>query len=65
MIDVTRCFYNCVSVNTGILALYNQMINQTNPPTSYYYCFNACGRNSTTGSAELAQIPNEWKDVWN
>ena len=61
MIDVERCFYNCVSVNTGILDLYNRMINQSNTPTSYDYCFHDCGRNSTTGAAELAQIPNDWK----
>lgn len=61
MEDVESCFHNCVSVNTGILDLYNQMINQSNPPTSHNYCFNACGRNSTTGAAELAQIPSDWK----
>lgn len=65
MVNVKSCFESCVSVNTGILDLYNRMINQTNPPTSYDYCFHNCGRNSTTGAAELAQIPNEWKDVWN
>lgn len=61
MVNVKSCFNNCVKVNTGILDLYNQMIHQTIPPTSYDYCFHACGRDSTTGAAELAQIPNEWK----
>lgn len=61
MVDVERCFYNCVAVKTGILDLYNRMINQSNPPTSHNYCFYDCGRNSTTGAAELAQIPSDWK----
>ena len=45
----------------GQLALYNQLISQTNPPTSYDSCFYQCGLNSTTGSAETAQIPDSWK----
>lgn len=61
MVDVECCFHNCYSVNTGILDLYNRMINQSNPPTSYDYCFSDCGIYSTTGAAELAQIPSGWR----
>ena len=61
MINVKSCFYYCVLVNTGILDLYNQMINQSNPPTNYVDCFYDCGRDSITGAAELAQIPAAWK----
>lgn len=31
------------------------------PPTSHIYTFRNCGINTQTGSAELAQIPNDWK----
>ena len=58
---VTNCFYECYYVDGGQLALYQQMSTQTNPPSSHSGCFNSCGRDSTTGSAELAQIGNGWK----
>ena len=61
MKDVTQCFYHCSKVETGALALYNQMISQANPPTKFDCCFTYCGSNTQTGSAELAQIPDDWK----
>lgn len=51
---------NCYSVESGALALYQQASTQTNPPKSYYQCFLNCGRDTQTGSAELAQIPSSW-----
>lgn len=59
--DVTNCFYECYYVDGGQLALYQQMSTQANPPSSHSGCFNSCGINSTTGSAELAQIGSGWK----
>lgn len=59
--NVTNCFYECYYVDGGQLALYQQMSTQANPPTSHAGCFNKCGRDSTTGAAELAQIPSGWK----
>lgn len=59
--DVTNCFYECYYIDGGQLALYQQMINQANPPSSHTGCFNSCGCVSTTGNAELEQIPNDWK----
>jgi len=59
--QVSYAFEDCFKVESGALALYNQMANQTNPPTSHSYCFNDCGRDTTAGAAELAQIPSDWK----
>lgn len=54
------CAY-CYSVETGALALYNQMSSQTTPPSSHSSCFLNCGYYTQTGAAELAQIPSDWK----
>lgn len=52
-------FYNCVNVASGITALYNVL---SYPPAAYHArTFYNCGINSVTGSAELAQIPADWK----
>jgi surface protein len=59
--DLTRTFYNCYNVESGALALYQQASTQANPPTYHYACFFNCGANTVTGSAELAQIPDDWK----
>lgn len=54
-------FSGCRGVESGALALYNQMSSQTNPPTEHQETFRSCGSNTTTGAAELAQIPSDWK----
>ena len=59
--DVTNMFYQCTEVEGGALALYQQMSTQTNVPSQHSGCFNRCGSNTTTGAAELAQIPSGWK----
>lgn len=59
--DVTNAFYQCYYVEGGALALYNQMSSQANPPSSHSGCFNSCGRDTVTGSAELAQIGAGWQ----
>ena len=41
------------------LDLYNQLVNHNNG--HHYYTFYSCGRNTQTGSAELAQIPSNWQ----
>lgn len=53
-------FYNCTQVQSGALALYQQASTQTTPPTIYENAFWQCGSNTTTGAAELAQIPVAW-----
>jgi hypothetical protein len=53
-------FIDCTNVQSGALALYQQMSTQTTQPTVYGDCFTNCGSNTTTGAAELAQIPASW-----
>lgn len=53
-------FYKCSNVQSGALALYQQASTQATPPTSHYNTFYNCGSNTTTGAAELAQIPSSW-----
>ena len=60
VINMERAFYNCTSVKDGSLDLYRQASSQTNPPSTYTECFTNCGSNTTTGAAELAQIPTSW-----
>ena len=54
-------FSGCTHVQSGALALYQQASTQTNPPTYHIYTFYNCGSYTETGSAELAQIPSDWK----
>lgn len=58
--DVSCMFQYNYNVESGALALYTQMSTQTNPPSSTDYCFDSCGSDTTTGAAELAQIPSSW-----
>ena len=54
-------FYNCDMVESGALALYQQASTQANPPVEHSRTFTNCGYSTTTGAAELAQIPRDWK----
>ena len=54
-------FASCYNVSGGILDFYNKLNNQFVPPYSHSRTFWGCGKNSQTGSAELAQIPSDWK----
>ena len=58
--DIRYTFMYCYNVQTGALALYNQASTQANPPGNYSNAFRFCGSNTTTGAAELAQIPTSW-----
>ena len=58
---IDAAFNSCVNVQRGALALYQQASTQTNPPSYHHYTFKDCGRDTQTGSAELAQIPSDWK----
>ena len=59
--DISIMFMNCKNVQSGALALYQQVSTQTNPPSSHRMAFRNCGSDTTTGAAELAQIPDDWK----
>jgi len=60
MSNVDSIFSGCSNVESGALALYTQMSTQTTPPSTHANAFLRCGANTTTGSAELAQIPASW-----
>lgn len=57
---IQAMFRDCPNVQSGALALYQQAIGQSVPPHTHYNCFTNCGSNTTTGAAELAQIPYGW-----
>lgn len=59
--DMTAMFYECTNVEGGALALYQQASSQDIPPSIHNWTFYNCGSNTTTGAAELAQIPSDWK----
>lgn len=61
MSQVDYMFDGCTSVESGALALYQQMSTQATVPYPHQYCFRNCGSGNTAGSAELAQIPSDWK----
>ena len=61
--SVTRMSYmfqSCYNVQTGALALYQQASTQATPPSKHAGTFEYCGRDTTTGAAELALIPTDW-----
>ena len=59
--NMSQAFYACYNVQSGALALYQQASTQATPPSIYSGAFENCGSNTTTGAAELAQIPSDWK----
>ncbi len=59
--DMGQAFYGCENVEHGALALYQQASSQSVPPANHSSTFTDCGYNTTTGRAELDQIPSDWK----
>ena len=59
--NMNYMFFKCLNVQSGALALYQQASSQATPPSRHQYTFYNCGKNTTTGAAELAQIPSDWK----
>lgn len=58
--DVSDMFLGQVNVESGALALYNQMSTQTHVPSQHSWCFHEAGSNTVTGAQELAAIPESW-----
>ena len=58
--NMSYMFNGCTRVTSGALALYQQASTQTTPPAYHNATFRNCGSNTTTGAAELAQIPSSW-----
>jgi surface protein len=57
---IRETFMDCTNVESGALAMYQQLSSKESVP-AHSSCFENCGTNTTTGSAELAQIPADWK----
>ena len=61
---VTQCiemFNGCVNIAGGILDVYDVLKIRCSSYGDHIQAFHNCGINSTTGRAELAQIPADWK----
>ena len=56
--NMTNTFFDCYKVESGALALYQQLSTQTTPPTNHTDTFKNCG--SDGNPQELAQIPQSW-----
>jgi surface protein len=67
-LDVSSCLdadYICVgdtNVVSGALNLYNKLA-ALDPLPSHEQAFTNCGKDTVTGAAELAQIPDSWKSI--
>ena len=59
--NMYETFSGCLNVETGALALYQQLSAQGIESSYHVRTFEDCGSNTTTGAAELAQIPDDWK----
>lgn len=54
-------FGGCLNMDSGIYDMYLALSNHISDSMRYRNCFRDCGKDSPTGSAELAQVPNDWK----
>lgn len=59
--NVESMFDYCSSMPSGILNMYNRLDALGSQITNHLHCFRNCGRYSTSGAEELAQIPDDWK----
>lgn len=60
LITVDSIFNGCRKVTEGALDLYNYLSTKEKVVTSRGSAFSNCGADTTTGAAELAQIPSSW-----
>ncbi|MBO7691354.1 MAG: BspA family leucine-rich repeat surface protein [Methanobrevibacter sp.] len=58
--NIYRMFDDCIKVESGAYAFYEQASSQENPPSDYYNAFWACGSETYTGQADLDRIPKDW-----
>lgn len=63
--NVNLAFEYCWKVETGALALYQQLSSQNKVGNNHNITFYECGKDTVTGAAELAQIPVSWKTQLN
>lgn len=58
-VSLDNMFQTTRNVESGALSLYNKF-SAANWIGTHTYAFSNCGSNTTTGAAELAQIPSSW-----
>lgn len=59
---VDYMFNGCTAVASGIVAYYNKLVAAKGSNRwTITGCFRDCGSGTTSGAAELAQIPSSWK----
>lgn len=61
VIQAREMFMDCLNMGSGIYDMYLALSDHLSDSSWYRNCFRDCGRDSPTGAAELAQIPNDWK----
>jgi len=62
--SITSCsqaFSSCNNIESGILDMYNRLSANGIAADNHRETFFDCGKDTTTGAAELAQIPADWK----
>lgn len=60
VITCATMFKDCVNVESGALKLYQELSALGNQIDRHEECFKNCGINTSTGLAELQQIPQSW-----
>lgn len=61
ILNVSYMFNGCRAVQSGSKALYDVLSTKGLIAQRYAGCFRNCGVDTTTGAAELAMIPSDWK----
>lgn len=59
--NADRMFFNCQLVETGIVDTYNVLSAKLTGGSGHSLTFHNCGIATSGGTAELAQIPADWK----
>ena len=61
--NVNDMFNHCDNAENNILAIYQQMANQTNPPVNHSSTFYSCGADTPQVQEQLDQIPPDWRGI--
>jgi len=59
--DLYEMFSGMTNVGAGAYAFYQDLISKGYGTAQHYHTFYNCGINTQEGSADLAQIPSDWK----
>jgi len=62
--DIMYIFCNMRNVGSGAYAFYQELVSKGYDRSLHPYAFSNCGINTQEGSADLAQIPSDWKQPY-